>query len=206
MIVALEQRGAVLLDTAHKARLQSFMWPEGKLSSAVIGQSAHTIAQRAGWADIAARQPRILMVAEDGVGAAHPYSGEKLSPVLALYRARDFDDAARIVDRIYAYEGAGHSVGLHSAITERATVLGLTLPVSRVIVDQAHCIATGGSFDNGLPFSLSMGCGTWGRNNFSDNMNYKHYLNITRISRPIAQSVPNERDIFGTLFDRYGAA
>ena len=68
--------------------------------------------------------------------------------------------------------------------------------MSRVIVNQAHCIATGGSFDNGLPFSLSMGCGTWGRNNFSDNMNYRHYLNITRVSRPIPERVPSEaRDL-----------
>jgi sulfoacetaldehyde dehydrogenase len=76
--------------------------------------------------------------------------------------------------------------------------------VSRVIVNQAHCIATGGSFDNGLPFSLSMGCGTWGRNNFSDNMNYRHYLNITRVSRPIPERVPTEREIFGAYFDKYG--
>jgi hypothetical protein len=56
--------------------------------------------------------------------------------------------------------------------------LGTHLPVARVI-NQAHCVATGGSFDNGLPFSLSMGCGTWGGNNFSDNLTYRHYLNIT---------------------------
>jgi sulfoacetaldehyde dehydrogenase len=129
-----------------------------------------------------------------------------LSPVLAVYTARDFGDAAAIVARIYAYEGAGHSVGLHSARPERALALGLTLPVSRVIVDQAHCIATGGSFDNGLPFSLSMGCGTWGKNNFSDNMNYRHYLNITRVSRPIPEKVPSEEEIFGAFFARHGAA
>ena len=73
-----------------------------------------------------------------------------------------------------------------------------------MIVDQAHCIATGGSFDNGLPFSLSMGCGTWGGNNFSDNMTCKHYLNITRISRLIAERVPTEREIFGAYFGKYG--
>ena len=205
MIAALEQRGAVLLNAAQKATLQALMWPDGKLSPAVIGQSATTIARKAGFDDIAAREPRILMVEEDGVGHEHPYSGEKLSPVLALYRAADFDAAAQTVARIYAFEGAGHSVGLHSAVPERALRLGLTLPVSRVIVDQAHCIATGGSFDNGLPFSLSMGCGTWGKNNFSDNMNYRHYLNITRVSRPIAERVPSEAEIFGAFFERYGS-
>jgi sulfoacetaldehyde dehydrogenase len=208
MLEALRERGAVLLTAAQKDTLQTLMWPDGKLSPAVIGQSAQVIAQRAGWSDIAATAPRILLVEErheDGIGHEHPFSGEKLSPVLTLYRAADFDTAAQIVERIYAYEGAGHSVGLHSAVAERATVLGLTLPVARVIVDQAHCIATGGSFDNGLPFSLSMGCGTWGRNNFSDNMNYRHYLNITRVSRPIAERVPSEQEIFGGLFERFGA-
>ena len=205
-LAALQARGAVLLNAAQKATLQQLMWPDGKLSPAVIGQSATVIAQRAGFTDIAARNPLILMVEEDGVGHEHPFSGEKLSPVLALYRAADFAAATAMVERIYAFEGAGHSVGLHSARPERALQLGLELPVSRVIVDQAHCIATGGSFDNGLPFSLSMGCGTWGGNNFSDNMNYRHYLNITRISKPITERVPSEREIFGTYFDKFDTA
>jgi len=214
MLSALKDRGAVMLADAQKATLQKLMWPEGKLSAAVIGQSARVIAERAAevdganraaWQAIAEADPRILMVAEDGVGHDHPFSGEKLSPVLAVYAARDFDEAAATVARIYSYEGAGHSVGLHSAVPDRALTLGLTLPVSRVIVDQAHCIATGGSFDNGLPFSLSMGCGTWGRNNFSDNMNYRHYLNITRVSRPIPEVVPSEEDIFGAFFASHGA-
>jgi sulfoacetaldehyde dehydrogenase len=206
LIDALEARGAVMLSASQKAVLQGLMWPDGKLSPAVIGQSATVIAQRAGWPEIAAGNPRILMVEEDCVGHEHPFSGEKLSPVLAIYSVADFEEAARTVERIYAFEGAGHSVGLHSKRADRALQLGLNLPVSRVIVDQAHCIATGGSFDNGLKFSLSMGCGTWGRNNFSDNMNYRHYLNITRISRPIAERVPTEDDIFGALFERVGKA
>jgi sulfoacetaldehyde dehydrogenase len=126
--------------------------------------------------------------------------------VLTIYTARDFADAQRIVGRIYDYQGAGHSVGLHTRKPERGLELGLKLPVSRVIVNQAHCIATGGSFDNGLPFSLSMGCGTWGRNNFSDNMNYRHYLNITRVSKPIAERVPSDDEIFGAFFQRHGRA
>jgi len=204
MLAALREHGAVLLDASQKARLQALMWPDGKLSSAVIGQSAEKIAQRVGFDTVSAMHPRMLLVLEDGVGPVHPFSGEKLSPVLALYAARNFDDALGIVERIYAFQGAGHSVGLHSARPEHALQLGLKLPVSRVIVDQAHCFATGGSFDNGLPFSLSMGCGTWGRNNFSDNMNYRHYLNITRVSRPIAEVVPSEEQIFGAFFARHG--
>ncbi len=218
LLGALAERGAVLLDPDQKATLRRLMWPDGKLSPAAIGQSARVIAeragaleglsaaQRAGWSQLAARAPRILMVEEDQVGPEHPYSGEKLSPVLAVYRAADFAAAAARVAEIYAYEGAGHSVGLHSRDAARPLELGLHLPVSRVIVDQAHCIATGGSFDNGLPFSLSMGCGTWGKNNFSDNMNYRHYLNITRISRPIPERVPTEQEIFGGYFEKFGGS
>ena len=89
----------------------------------------------------------------------------------------DFAAAVALAGRILAFQGAGHSIGLHSRSPERALELGLTLPVCRVIVNQAHAFATGGSFDNALPFSLSMGCGTWGRNSISDNLNYRHFLN-----------------------------
>jgi sulfoacetaldehyde dehydrogenase len=204
VLASLRRRGAVLLDAARKEALQRLMWTDGHLSPAVIGQSATVIAERAGWFDVAQQRPTALVVEEDGFGRDHPFSGEKLSPVLALYTVADFDAAAETVRRIYVYQGAGHSVGLHSQRPERALQLGLTLPVSRVIVNQAHAIATGGSFDNGLPFSLSMGCGTWGRNNFSDNLNYRHYLNITRIARPIPERVPSENDVFGAFFDKYG--
>ena len=201
---ALKSHGAVTLPADGKARLQQTMWRDGKLSARVIGQSAAAIAERAGLATVAAQKPQVLMVEEKGAGPEYPFSGEKLSPVLTVYRARDFDHAMQIVERIYAFIGAGHSVGLHTTRSDRALVLGHRLPVSRVIVNQVHCVATGGSFDNGLPFSLSMGCGTWGRNNFSDNMNYRHYLNITRVSTTIAERVPSEDEIFGAYFARHG--
>jgi sulfoacetaldehyde dehydrogenase len=203
-VQALRRQGAVLLGAEQKAQLQAMMWPDGKLSSAATGQNATVVAQRAGLPEVAALAPSMLLVEESGFGPEHPFSGEKLSPVLTLYRARDFEHAMAIVEQVYAWQGAGHSVGLHSTRDDRALALGLRLPVSRVIVNQAHCIATGGSFDNGLPFSLSMGCGTWGRNNFSDNMNYRHYLNITRISRPLPERVPSEDEIFGAFFGKFG--
>jgi sulfoacetaldehyde dehydrogenase len=201
---ALAAAGGVLLTAAEKAQLQAAMWPDGKLASTFTAQQAPRIAQLAGLERDAFRTARFLMVEEAGAGPGFPFSGEKLSPVLAVYRARDFDHACDIVAEIYAYQGAGHSVGIHSADDEHILRLGLELPVSRVIVNQIHCYATGGSFDNGLPFSLSMGCGTWGRNNFSDNMNYRHYLNITRISRKIAPREPALEDIFGEHFSKYG--
>ena len=122
--------------------------------------------------------------------------------MLAFYRARDFDAALRSRERLLRHQGAGHSVGLHTPHASARTRLGLTLPVCRVIVNQAHCFATGGSFDNALPFSLSMGCGTWGGNSFSDNLNYRHFLNITRIVHPLAPErvrEPTEDELSATI-------
>jgi sulfoacetaldehyde dehydrogenase len=124
--------------------------------------------------------------------------------VLTVYRARDFAAAREQVRAVYAYQGAGHSVGYHGNDDANILDLGLHLPVARVIVNQAHAIATGGSFDNGLPFSLSMGCGTWGRNSFSDNLTYRQYLNITRIARPIPERIPSVDQIFGDYRRRHG--
>jgi len=204
MLAALERLGCVRVGAADRERLRKAMWPDGKLSPAVIGQSVAAIAGRAALSDPKARSATVLMVDEAGIGAGHPFSGEKLSPVLTVYRARDFAEAKDIVRRIYAFQGAGHSVSLHSKLDARALDLGLTLPVARVIVNQVHVVANGGSFSNGLPVSLSMGCGTWGRNNFSDNLNVRHYMNVTRIARPIVERVPTVDELLGSYFARWG--
>ena len=143
------------------------------------------------------------MVEESGSGPSCPFSGEKLAPVISVYKARDFEEAFRITRDIYDYQGRGHSVGIHTRDDAQVMRLGLELEVCRVIVNQAHAIATGGSFDNGLPFSLSMGCGTWGRNSFSENMNYRHFLNTTRIARVIPEKIPAEEHIFGAYWRKY---
>jgi len=204
MLRELAACGGVLLDAQQKAQLQAAMWTEGKLSARCTAKSAVQIARTAGLDEVAAAPCAFLMVEESGFGASHPFSGEKLAPVLTVYRARDFGDAAQIVRSLYAYMGAGHSVGLHTGEPHEAETLGSTLPVARVIVNQAHCFATGGNFDNGLPFSLSMGCGTWGRNNFSDNLGFRQYLNITRVAYPVAEHVPELDALLGDYFRRFG--
>jgi sulfoacetaldehyde dehydrogenase len=200
MMKELAAQDGVLLDAAEKAKLQAVMFPGGKLSASTTAQSAERIAVLAGLK----RGGRFLMVEESGAGPEHPFSGEKLAPVLAVYRAADFDEAFALTRRIYDYQGKGHSVSIHTREDSQAMRLGLELPVARVIVNQAHCIATGGSFDNALPFSLSMGCGTWGGNSFSDNMHWRHFLNITRIARVIPEKVPAEDEIFGAYHARHG--
>ncbi|HVC12345.1 MAG TPA: aldehyde dehydrogenase family protein [Burkholderiales bacterium] len=205
MLARLAAQGGVLLDAAEKARLQALMFPGGKLGPAATAQSAPRIASLAGLERPAALAARFLMVTETGAGPSFPFSGEKLAPVLTVYRARDFDEAFALTCGIYDYQGKGHSVSIHTRDEAQVMRLGLEMPVARVIVNQAHCIATGGNFDNGLPFSLSMGCGTWGGNSFSDNMHWRHFLNITRVARLIREKVPDESEIFGAYRAKFGS-
>ena len=210
-IKALENAGGVMLDEADKKRLEGVMFQNGKLTSTLTAQYPSVIAERAQLQNPKANKAKFLMVEEDGFGPSAPFSGEKLSPVLAVWKTADFNAAQDLVAHVYDYQGNGHSVGLHTALSgdvmeKRAATLAENLKVARVIVNQAHTIATGGSFENGLPFSLSMGCGTWGKNNFSDNMNYRHYLNITRVVRAIPERVPQVEDLLKDYFVRFPQA
>jgi sulfoacetaldehyde dehydrogenase len=204
MIGALAREGGALLTAAEKATLQKAMFPDGKLSPAVTAQPVAKICAVAGLARRELIGAKCLMVEETGAGREFPFSGEKLSPVLTLYRARDFDHAFDIVREIYDYQGDGHSLGVYTEDEAHIRRLAHEMTVSRVIVKQAHTFATGGSFDNGMPFSLSMGCGTWGGNSFSDNLNYRHFMNITRIVRTIPPREPTPDDVFGAYRKKYG--
>ena len=124
--------------------------------------------------------------------------------MLTLYRAKDFPDAKRIAAQIMMHQGAGHSIGLHSVRDDRGVELGLELPTCRVIVNQAHCFATGGSFDNGMPFSLSMGCGSWGGNSIDGNLDHSHFMNITKVVRTIPESIPELADFFSEYWQEVG--
>ncbi|HTD89613.1 MAG TPA: aldehyde dehydrogenase family protein, partial [Burkholderiales bacterium] len=203
MLAELVKQGGVMLSATEKATLQKAMFPDGHLSSRVTAQAVSKICAVAGLTRPELVNAKCLMVEETGAGKSYPFSGEKLSPVLTIYRARDFDHAFNTLRAIYDYTGDGHSCGIHTKNDDHIRKLGLEMTVCRVIVNQAHAIANGGSFDNGLPFSLTMGCGTWGGNSFSDNLNYKHFMNVTRIVRPIAAREPSVDDIFGSYRDKY---
>lgn len=206
LLDALAGQGGVLATPEEQLRLETAMFPSGKLSPAVVGQSASQLARLAGLQRAVYADSRFIMVCEasGNVGPRHPFSGEKLCPVLTLYHVDDFEAALAQVRALYDYQGKGHSVGVHGADAGEILRLGLELPVCRVIVDQAHCVAAGGAFDNGLPFSLSMGCGSWGGNGFSENLNYRHFLNITRIVRPIPPREPSCDEIFQDYWRRHG--
>jgi sulfoacetaldehyde dehydrogenase len=190
----LSKEKATLLNKDQKEILQKNLWINGKLNRKIIARSAKYIANELNL--VVGDDVEILMVEENGVGKNYPFSGEKLSPILSVYKVKNFDEAKQLAKQILNYQGIGHSIGIHTKKDERILELGLDLPVCRVIVNQAHTFATGGSFTNGLPFSLSMGCGTWQKNTIDNNLNYKHFLNITKVSNLIPGKEANLQEYF----------
>nr|WP_323780274.1 aldehyde dehydrogenase family protein [Amylibacter sp.] len=194
--------GALVQD---EAAIIAKLWPNGHLNRDVIAQDADKMLVALDMVGKVPPDTTFLAVETAGIGPEHPLSGEKLSRVLALYRAKDFDDATKIAGDILSYQGAGHSIGLHSSDDSRALALGQTIPTCRVIVNQAHCFATGGAFNNGMPFSLSMGCGSWGGNSIDDNLNWRHFIQTTKIVREIPAVEPAVEDIFAEYWAATGA-
>ena len=147
---------------------------------------------------------KFIMVEETGIGPQYPLSGEKLALVLTVYRAPDFQAAKDTVRRILDFQGRGHSMGLHTTNLARAHELAEELPVVRVLVNFAHTFGNGGGFDSGLEFTLTMGCGSWQKNSISENLNYKHFINITHLVVPIPEDKPSEEELFGPHWTKYG--
>ena len=202
-VAAMAAEGGTLIR--DEAAIVSKLWPDGHLNRAVIAQDADVMIDALGLKGTVPADTKFLAVETAGIGPEHKLSGEKLSRVLALYRAADFEGAAATAHRILSYQGAGHSVGLHSTDDSRAMALAQAIPTCRVIVNQAHCFATGGSFDNGLPFSLSMGCGSWGGNSIDENLSWKHFIQTTKIVRTITPREPSVEDIFSGYWAETGA-
>ena len=195
MLAALEKEGGRLLDKSEKERLQSVMWKDGKLSSGIVAQSAATIAGLAG-IDITGDKT-FLIVEETGSGAGYPFSGEKMSVVLTAYSYDGFDGAIAIVNANQEYMGAGHSCGIHSFSEEHILELATRTRTSRVMVRQAQNYGNAGDWCNGMPWTTTLGCGTWGGNIVSENITWKHMINTTWVSYPLETFVPSDEELFG---------
>ncbi len=202
-IAALERAGGYMASATEKAKIQAALWPDGKLSRTLIARDADVFARGCSL-PAAADGKKFFMVEETGIGRGFPFSGEKLSLVLTVYRAKDFDAAADTARAILDFQGRGHSLGLHTKTMARGRKLAEDTDVVRVLVNQAHTFANGGGFDSGLNFTLSMGCGTWGGNSITDNLNYKNFLNITHLVTTIPEDKPSEEQLFGAYWKKYG--
>ena len=202
-IGALEDAGGYLATPEEKRLIEDTLWVDGRLNRTLIAKGADVFARDVGLSPKAGKA-RFFLVEDDGAGPDHPFSGEKLSLVLTVYRAAGFDAAVARVRDILGYQGIGHSVGIHTADMDHARRLAEELDVVRVLVNQAHAFGNGGSFDNGLDFTLSMGCGTWAGNSISENLNYRHFINVTHLVTVIPENKPTEEELFGAYWARYG--
>ena len=202
-IAALQRAGAFVCNAAEKARIQKALWVGGKLNRHLIARDAYVLAAAFDLPEVA-HLAKYFIVEESEIGRSAPFSGEKLSLVLAVYRVADFAAAKDKVREILDHQGKGHSCGIHTNTIALAQELAAELEVVRVLVNFAHTFGNGGGFDSGLNFTLSMGCGSWQKNSISENLNYKHFLNITHLVTPIKIDKPSEQELFGPLWDKIG--
>ena len=200
---ALAAVGGYRTSAEEKGSVERTLWIDGRLNRDVIAKDAETFARAAGLGGTA-RQAKFFLVEDHDVGPGHPFSDEKLSLVLTVYRVASFADAIDKVRAILDFKGRGHSCGIHTTDIGRARQLAETLDVARVLVNMAHTFGNGGGFDSGLNFTLSMGCGTWQGNSISENLSYRHFLNIAHLATTIREDKPSEAELFGDYWDRFG--
>lgn len=196
----LKAEGAVLTKKEDYPKMRKALWPEWpdnhQLNRDIVTQPAKRIAEIAGIEGVS-DDTTMILVEEDGYGFEHPFSGEKLCVVLTVFRYGEFQEAIDIVNGIHDYMGAGHSCGIQTTNDEHAMQLALNTHTTRVMINQAQSGANGGSWTNGMPFTGSLGCGTWGGNIVSENITLKHFLNNTWVATAIPSRQPSDEEIFG---------
>jgi acetaldehyde dehydrogenase/alcohol dehydrogenase len=178
------RRAACILSPDEAAKVAAVLAVDGKLNARIVGQSAAKIAQLAGVT--VPENAKVLIAETDGVGHDHPFSMEKLSPVLAMYRARDFAAALDRAEELIRFGGLGHTSVLytHPGNEERIREFGRRMATGRTLINMpASQGAIGDVFNFKLDPSLTLGCGTWGGNSVSQNVAPKHLLNLKTIAK-----------------------
>ena len=199
MLGELKKVGGYLADEEEKEKLKAMMWEGGHLNRNMVAKPVEVIASLAGIT--VPEGTRFIMVEETGVGKDYPFSGEKMSLVLTLYRYDEFQEAIDKVNGITSFSGFGHSCGIHSSDEEHILELALKTYTTKVIVRQPHGASNAGAWHNGLANTFSLGCGTWGGNIVSENITQKHYINTTWVSEPIDRTPAPEEEIYGELLE-----
>ena len=193
------EEGGHLASREEIELLRAALWDdEGHRTADTIAISAQKIGERAGF-EVAADR-KFFIVEQTEIGRHNVFSSEKLGVVLSMFRYSGFENALEMVKAVYEVGGKGHSCGIYSFDDEHVDALARVAPVSRIMVRQPQSKANAGAFNNGMPMTSSLGCGTWGGNITSENIHLKHYMNTTWVSRPIAEDRPSEQDLFGEFY------
>ena len=184
--------------TDNQEEVQKFrevIFYNGHLNKDAVGVSAYDVAKMAGIS--IPESTRLILLPADGSGSEDILAKEKLCPVIAILKYQDFDDAVRMAKANLFVEGAGHSAALHSDSDDHIQKAGLELPISRLVINQASSLSAGGSLANGFAPTTTLGCGSWGGNSISENLDYKHLMNVSRIGRIIPDiAVPTDEEIW----------
>ncbi len=184
----------------ERETLKNHMWKfnmKGHLgiNPKIVAQSALKIAEEAGLK--VPENTKVLLVEGADNIEADLFSQEKLSPVLTVFKYKKFSEGYQILKRLTDNYGTGHSCGIHTFNQEYIEYLGEHMKTSRIMVNQPQAAANGGAFFNGMPSTVSLGCGTWGGNITSENISYKHFINVTWLSEYFPPEKPEDEEIFG---------
>jgi sulfoacetaldehyde dehydrogenase len=144
------------------------------------------------------------MVLGEAPVSTEKFADEKLSPTMTLWKFSAFNESLDYLKQILAVRGEGHCCSIHSVNEERIKELSEMAHVSRIMVRQPQCLANSGAFTNGMPFTMSLSCGTWGNNISNENITWKHMVNYTWVSSPIPENKPDENNIFKSYWDKFG--
>lgn len=198
-LAQLQSEGGYLANDAEKAMMEAVLWDEdGRRTLETVAAPPQKIAEIAGFS--VPDDAKFIIVKEQNIGKEHKFSGEKLCTVLSIFKYEGFDEAIDMVERIYNVMGKGHSCGIYSFDDDHIDRLAQVAPVSRMMVRQPQSKTNAGSFTNGMPMTSSLGCGTWGGNIINENVNLKHYMNVTWVSRPIEADRPSAEELFGEFY------
>ena len=179
-----QARGCRFLTPEETERVRKTILINGSLNAKIVGQSAHTIASMAG-VDVP-EGTKILIGEVESVDASEEFAHEKLSPVLAMYRAATFEEAVAMAERLVADGGFGHTSSVYlDAVREQAklSLFSERMKTCRILVNTPSSHGGIGDLYNfRLPPSLTLGCGSWGGNSVSENVGVKHLLNIKTVA------------------------
>ncbi len=177
----MKENGCYFLNEEETDKLTAYMIvPEKKtLNGKVAGQSAYQIASGAGIK--VSENTKILIVKLEGVGRDYPLSVEKLSPVLSYYRVKNADEGFKIAKEVLKFNGEGHTATIHTSDENLARAFGLNMDAGRIIVNSPSSHGAIGDIYNSAVPSLTLGCGSRGKNSTTDNISTKNLINIKKV-------------------------
>ncbi|MDB9925817.1 aldehyde dehydrogenase family protein [Hyphomicrobiales bacterium] len=203
MMSKLIEKGGYLVNDEEKEKLKNTLWDEeGHINTAMVAQPAEKIANMADL-DIP-EGTQFYIVPESGWGKEHPFSGEKMSVIMALYKADNIDHAIELTNNIQAYQGQGHSCGIYSNSDDNIMKLANATKTSRVMVNQPQAASNSGNLWNGMRQTFSLGCGSWGGNGTNNNISWRDLINETWVSKPLSKNkeLMSDEDLFGDVMNK----